>query len=898
MFGFRHRLLALCAVLTLLVAAGVVVLGQDSFVGQTAKDFTLVDINPNSPTYQEQVTLSNSRGAILVLFFFTPRGEGRPQQTLILSAINSDLWPKYKSGCVRLFTIAGFTGETTSDALGMVPKGADFPVLFDSGKQAWGARIGDLYRAISESRVPLAVIIDHDFTIQFYKFGYAHPEDYVPEMDQKIADLGPDDSDPPVFENFTPPDGATEASLCTRIEFDVMDNCGVDIDTLSFSYAGSPAVTWETEPIAGGYHVVVTPQDGCWPPTPPGGSYLYTIGCSDWAGNEGSQSYSFSTVSADTTDPVWTNKVPAENAQNVDPNITISFDIYDDESCIDRDGMRVYIQQQSEPTERDVTATADYTALAEHEGWHISYKHFAAFTVGEWVQVHLVAPQLCGASTLDATYRFWVGTGGPTFANEQPPDGAEDIDPSYVEVSVDVLDPTSDIDYYSIDMRLNGEVKLVHKERIDYGYHVWFAARNLDDGTRYKVTVYATNTATNPKSNTHSWTFTTTDTTPPRITAREPTKNAYNVPTDTAIWFWVADTGVGVDPTTITMRVGATQASILPRQLNPGDDSVYEVYYTPAREFVEGEVVTVTVDAADKKGNWMPTDSWEFTCSAVPTVKLAGWGPTYISATSVGEFYAYALVEYGQGMPKIRNVQIYTEHPVTKQHYPVGIFLRQIGNWGRDGIFFYHEFIPPGNSTGMMPIYEIAAEDVYGKFSALWPYLTIVDKSAKKSPPPIRNDFDPTELPWRYQALLDRFGGSEPLDVAELLQQAAEGFSRCSKPASKGPNARPVIFAGGFSPPLIDISKVSTVRLTAVVIDPDGNDDIERVEIYVDGMPTGVFLLDDGTQPDDIAGDNFFVRDFIIPPYSQPVGLLLLQVIAFDREGNISNVYPYVTVEP
>ena len=139
------------------------------------------------------------------------------------------------------------------------------------------------------------------------------------------------------------------------------------------------------------------------------------------------------------------------------------------------------------------------------------------------------------------------------------------------------------------------------------------------------------------------------------------------------------------------------------------------------------------------------------------------------------------------------------------------------------------------------------------------------------------------------------------------LPHDASGIFRASLSSSNGPpeqtpiplgNMKPVVFVGGFYPPAVDISQTSDVLFKAMVIDPNGQDDIERVEIYVDGIPTGIMMLDDGSQTDDEPGDGFYVRSFTLEANSRPAGLVLLQVVAFDYSGAVSNVYPYVTVEP
>ncbi|MBN1593813.1 MAG: hypothetical protein JW941_11280, partial [Candidatus Coatesbacteria bacterium] len=201
--------------------------------------------------------------------------------------------------------------------------------------------------------------------------------------------------------------------------------------------------------------------------------------------------------------------------------------------------------------------------------------------------------------------------------------------------------------------------------------------------------------------------------------------------------------------------------------------------------------------------------------------------------------------------------------------------------------------------VGMLPVYEFAAEDIYGSYSSLWPYLTIIDRSRHKSPPVLNGDFDATDVSWRVQSLMDIHSASVPEDPSGIYQVALASSDGPSEPTPIPlGNMRPVVYVGGFYPPMIDISQTNQVLFKALVLDPNGPEDIEHVEVYVDGIPTGIDLLDDGSETDDVPGDGFYIRNFTVDAYSRPEGLLLLQVVAFDYSGAASNVYPYITVEP
>ncbi|HUT02938.1 MAG TPA: hypothetical protein VM163_03515 [bacterium] len=898
--GFGAALLVLAALLLSPFSA----LAQ---AGDPAKDFTLEDINPISASYGDQITLSNYDGAIIVLLFFTP-AQDAAQQRDILTNLTNGLWTTYQSaGCFRFFAIGGFARESRNDILGMRPSlpNATFPILYDPDKAAWGTSTNSLYQSLQQSKVPLAVVIDHDFEIYNWEAGVADYQNYNQKLVTWVLELDPTDNEPPTAENFSPPDGTTDVALCTAIEFDLLDPCGVEVFTIGIDRVGdAPYVDTTMEPITGGYHVTFGPPNGsigsfgCWTATSPGAVYVYTITCEDRTGNALSQDYHFSTAAADTTPPVMDNTYPSDGQTGVDKDTPIYFDIYDDESCIDESSMRLYVQQQSDASEQEVTNSATFDPLEDHEGFHVTYNRPTSYNMDEWVNVRFTARQTCSTQEgFEGELRFTIGQGGPSFVNKDPSDGATNVPVGQYTISVDVDDALYGVDPSSIQMSINGESKPASKSAIENGYHVWFD-HGLGDSAKYTVRGKARNMV--GKTGETSWSFTTVDNTPPVLTSRRPANNAYNVSVDTDIFFKVYDSGVGVNQNSITLSIDGLDVSLglVKEQDEPGDDGLINCTFTPPSSFAEGQTVTLTSNAADKNGNVMATAEWSFACSAVPAVVMAGWGNTGIHVSDLGEFEAWALVEFGEGMGMIRNVQMYVMNAANGKHYPIGIFLDYIGSFEGSGVYYYHEYMPKAGQVGMLPIYEIAAEDVYGNFSPVWPYLAITDKSRSRSPA-IPTQFNPTDVPWRVQALIDRCGTTTSDDATGIL-----AASLCSGTAGERSaplvlaNSRPVIFAGGFYPPIVDISDTSNVLLKALVIDPDGQSDLERVEIYVDGMPTGIMMLDDGSQTDDTPGDGFYVRTFTLEANSRPVGIVMLQIVAFDYAGNVSNVYPYITVEP
>ncbi|NMX22072.1 hypothetical protein C5S30_06505 [ANME-1 cluster archaeon GoMg4] len=98
----------------------------------------------------------------------------------------------------------------------------------------------------------------------------------------------------------------------------------------------------------------------------------------------------------------------------------------------------------------------------------------------------------------------------------------------------------------------------------------------------------------------------------PYTDQHNPAKGATGVPVDTNVVLHVKD-NYEVDTSTIEMTVNGNPAS--PLQIVPADGTVddWVVTYNPQVNFGHGEVVAVTVDAADKAGNAMPQDAYSFT---------------------------------------------------------------------------------------------------------------------------------------------------------------------------------------------------------------------------------------------------------------------------------------------
>ncbi len=71
---------------------------------------------------------------------------------------------------------------------------------------------------------------------------------------------------------------------------------------------------------------------------------------------------------------------------------------------------------------------------------------------------------------------------------------------------------------------------------------------------------------------------------------------------------------------------------------------------------------------------------------------------------------------------------------------------------------------------------------------------------------------------------------------------------------------------------------------------------IAEVEIYYQGLPTGVLLHDDGQHGDFDSGNGLFGLTFYIEPGMLAPGHYPFQLRATDIAGRQSDLWPYLTI--
>ncbi len=108
------------------------------------------------------------------------------------------------------------------------------------------------------------------------------------------------------------------------------------------------------------------------------------------------------------------------------------------------------------------------------------------------------------------------------------------------------------------------------------------------------------------------------------------------------------------------------------------------------------------------------------------------------------------------------------------------------------------------------------------------------------------------------------------------------------------PTIAPLIMIAGYMQTRLQTNSAGNLNLIALVTDGEGLADVARVEIYYQGLATGVLLLDDGAHGDFAADDGVF--GFAAPVGSGlPPSRFLLEIVAQDASGNYSLHWPYLS---
>ncbi len=301
------------------------------------------------------------------------------------------------------------------------------------------------------------------------------------------------------------------------------------------------------------------------------------------------------------------------------------------------------------------------------------------------------------------------------------------------------------------------------------------------------------------------------------------------------------------------------------------DDEVYYLVFSNEDTLIVKEFVSIFLQVYQNNGGaWTPAESYSnfvgipagdsyvimFNNRLAPSVYAAGFFDAEVDSSGSFELGVQAFVLDPSGPHDVREVEL------CYGGVPLGRYLKDDGRYddaiAGDGIFTFSERHMPGTLYPGVYKLEIVATDMAGNKSISWPYLNVLS------------------IPLR------------------LTSPTCSMNTNIWQPAATADSA-PVILGGGFFG-RDAIPPGGIFRIIVYADDPDGLSDIDRVELFLEGgVPTGVLLHDDGADGDDHAGDGIYTFQTSMPP-GIPPGPLTLEVVAFDKSGNISARYPYFTV--
>ncbi len=186
--------------------------------------------------------------------------------------------------------------------------------------------------------------------------------------------------------------------------------------------------------------------------------------------------------------------------------------------------------------------------------------------------------------------------------------------------------------------------------------------------------------------------------------------------------------------------------------------------------------------------------------------------------------------------------------------------------WSRVIIFMGYPSIcrPPadsGSGTGLLRLQlRIIATDSRGFDSHTWPLFTVDPGSGYSAAP--------ESMTW------------------ESLESGINGGSSTA-------GDQPLIYVAGFMDTRVSASGGGQFTLLAVTT---GSEPVSEVELYYQGLPTGVMLFDNGAHNDFGAGDGVFGLSFSIGPDAIQTGDYPFQLRARDINGRQSDLWPYLTI--
>ncbi len=686
------------------------------------------------------------------------------------------------------------------------------------------------------------------------------------------------DTSAPFLANQVPPKNSHNASVYGPVEFDVLDTgTGVNGDTVQMYVNGAlifsgvagdvPGVAkvpkYDEDEMASGYAIA-------YQPSPRFGYYervTVKVIAADFAFPEPNRSileYSFYTeIDADPPMVYAGSERPSVDQGDVDPNIdSVSVIVFDTKSGVDTDSIEVTID--GKPVAWDTLTLEPWMHPDGYAGYRIITPIEQVLTYDQDLTVCVRAADLGGD---ELTGPNWMETycwsfktnpdaNKPYFTNLHPDRGETGVRPN-TDVSFDVLDDEEGVSASSISMRIKPldqwmdiDQQMMIMMPISQGFSVMYRpTEEFSPNTIVDVELGASDLAVPPNTKTESYRFTLEDTVPPTYSPVNfaPRAGSQEVAVDTVVSLVVKDepnpeAGIefnsGIDETSVVMTFN--------NQPQPNVQvtwvmAPYVAIIKCQASFEHCEDITVRAECKDLEGNSMLPAMWSF--------KTAGC----YSRIRVPE-----TLEFNR-TPKDRGIDIQT------------LVIQNVG---------YQDLtISKIDIVSGAPHFSLALPDGF-----LLP-LTIHGQDSY--------NLDMSFSPKKYG------------DVNGRIVFTVEGDDGDAPP----PAYTDLVGSAGY-PPVVKIvtleySNVSSARggpfkAFAEVGDPEGNDDISRVEIKIQGDDFGPInwgmMNDEGQAGDFVAGDGVYSFQYTFGGFVPP-GDYLVTVNVVDSIGYESTPWPYLRVD-
>ncbi|MBN1551557.1 lamin tail domain-containing protein [bacterium] len=240
-----------------------------------------------------------------------------------------------------------------------------------------------------------------------------------------------------------------------------------------------------------------------------------------------------------------------------------------------------------------------------------------------------------------------------------------------------------------------------------------------------------------------------------------------------------------------------------------------------------------------------------------PVIHLAGFADTRYRITSGGNVRLIAWITDPDN--DIESVNVYfAGEPILELHDD-GIH----GDFNAgDNIYGQQFYVEPNAASPgelIRLLLKIVAEDAKGYSSMAWPFYSVAPEFGS----PYTSTFQP--LPW-------------------YLSTPA-----CQSTQGTGTQ----IFMAGYMNSRVTASGGGDLQIIAVISDRDA---IYSIELFYNGLGTGIFLADDGSQGDFNPNDGVYGLEISIEPGDLVPGDYFFQLQPYSNNGTPGDLWPYLTI--